>query len=108
MRARESADALFMDDQAHYSITEVVTLTGLEVAELTVLVECGALQPEDASAPQWSFSAWSIDVARRAHRLREEFALDDVHAVAIVVRFEQRMRALEREMAALRARSGVR
>jgi len=106
--ARESADALFIDEQTRYSVTEVVRLTGLAAGELTVLVECGALAPDNPAAPQWLFSAWSIDVARRASALREEFALDDLHAVAIVVRFEQRMRALEREIAALRARSGLR
>jgi chaperone modulatory protein CbpM len=106
--ARESADALFPDEHAHYSITEVVTLTGLDSDALAVLVECGALVPDDRGAPQWSFDAWSIEVARRARRLREEFALDDAHAVAIVVRFEQRVRELEHELAVLRARSGAR
>lgn len=106
--ATEAADALFNDEHVHYSITEVVMLTGLDAADVTVLVDCGALEPEDASAPQWSFSAWSVDVAYRAQRLREEFALDDTHALAILVRFEQRVRALERELSALRARSGLR
>jgi hypothetical protein len=105
--AGELADALFIDEHAHYSVTEVVTITGLDPGELTVLVECGALMPDDITAPQWSFGAWSVEVARRAKGLREEFALDDAHAVAILVRFEQRVRALERELAALRARSGA-
>ncbi|MEP7063904.1 MAG: chaperone modulator CbpM [Betaproteobacteria bacterium] len=106
--ARELADALFLDEHAHYSITEVVSISGLDIDSVTVLVESGALTPEDARAAQWSFDAWSIEIARRALRLREEFALDDAHAVAIVVRFEQRVRQLEHELAALRARSGAR
>jgi chaperone modulatory protein CbpM len=106
--ARETADALFVDEHAHYTITEVVSMTGIDPADLTVLVECGVLVPDDATATQWSFAAWSVDVARRARRLRDEFALDDAHAVAIVVRFEQRVRDLERQLDVLRARSGVR
>jgi hypothetical protein len=102
----ELADALFIDEGHRYTVTEVVRVTGLTLADLTVLVECGAIVPYGAAVAQWTFSAWSVDVARRARTLRDEFAIDDVHAVAVIVRFEQRMRTLEREIAALRARLG--
>lgn len=112
LTALEPADALFIDERARYSVSDVVTMTGLDPAEVTVLVECGALVPEDATAnfgaSQWAFGAFTLGIAYRARRLREEFALDDAHAVAILVRFEQRVRSLEHELAALRARSGTR
>jgi hypothetical protein len=104
----ELVDALFIDEAHRYTLTEVVRVTGLAPADVTVLVECGAIVPQDRAAAQWTFSAWSVDVARRARTLRDEFAIDDVHAVAVIVRFEQRMRRLEREIAVLRARSGER
>ncbi len=105
---REAADALFIEEHVAYTMSEVVTLTGLPSDELRVLVESGALAPVDASAPQWSFSSWSLEIARRATRVRDEFALDDPHAIAIVVRFEQRLNELQHQLAVLRARHGVR
>ena len=43
----------------------------------------------------------TVDPARR---LRDDFALDDAHAVAIVLRFMQRVEALERQLRELKAR----
>lgn len=100
----ELVDALFIDDAHRFTVTEIVRITGLAASDVTVLVECGAIAPQDPAAAAWTFAAGSLDVARRARALRDEFAIDDVHAVAILVRFEQRMRRLEREIAALRAR----
>ncbi|HEV8502593.1 MAG TPA: hypothetical protein VGR63_13530 [Casimicrobiaceae bacterium] len=102
----ESADALFIDDTHVYSTSEVVRITGLGSADVAVLVECGAIAPQDPRAPHWTFAAWSVDVARRARTLRDEFALDDVHTVAVIVRYEQRVRSLERELARMHARVG--
>jgi hypothetical protein len=45
-----------------------------------------------------------VIVARTAQRLREDFALDDAHSVAVLLRFLQRIEALEREIETLRAR----
>ncbi len=104
--ARDIVDALFPDEGTRYSFAQVVSITGFDEGEVTVLVECGALTPDDPRAPQWTFSAWALEAARRARGLQREFALDDLHAVAVVLRFEQRLRALERELAGLRARSG--
>lgn len=104
----ESAEALFVDETHVYSIAEVVRITGLGSADVAVLVECGAIAPQDPRAAQWSFAGPSVAVARRARMLRDEFALDDVHTVAVIVRYEQRVRSLERELARARARAGSR
>ena len=101
----EFAEALFIDDAHVYSTAEVVRITGLGSADVAVLVECGAIAPQDPRASHWTFAAWSVDVARRARTLRDEFALDDVHAVAVIVRYEQRVRSLERELARMHARA---
>ncbi|HEY7904642.1 MAG TPA: hypothetical protein VIH36_14395 [Casimicrobiaceae bacterium] len=100
----EFAEALFIDDAHVYSTAEVVRITGLGSADVAVLVECGAIAPQDPRASQWTFAAWSVEVARRARTLRDEFALDDVHAVAVIVRYEQRVRGLERDLARMQAR----
>ena len=104
----EPAEARFLDERQGYSLGDIVSMSGLSPADLRELVDCGALVPENPAAAQWSFSAWAIEVASRARRLREEFDLDDVHTVAIVVKFEQRLRALEREVATLKVHAGER
>lgn len=100
----ESSTALFLDETGAMSIAQLVEQSGLSEDELQVLVDCGALEPRDAAAQAWSFSARCIVTARAARRLRDDFALDDVHAVAVVLRFMQRVEALERQLRELKAR----
>jgi chaperone modulatory protein CbpM len=106
--AREVLQALFIEQTHHYSLVEVVHLSGLAAADVAALVERGALEPEDPRASPLSFAAHAVELARRARALRDAFALDDLDAVAVLLRFDERMRELERELAALRARSGLR
>ena len=61
---------------------------------------CGAFSPVDVST--WTFSARCVVVARTAYRLREEFALEDTHALAVVLRLMQRIEALQTELRATR------
>jgi chaperone modulatory protein CbpM len=99
----EATSALVLDETGTISIAQLVEASGLSEADLQVLVECGALSPRDVRAPQWTFSAHCVVTAREARRLRDDFALDDVHALAIVVRFHERIDALEQELRRLRA-----
>jgi chaperone modulatory protein CbpM len=69
---------------------------------VALLVVGGEMGPRDFGASTWTFSARCVVTARSARRLRDEFDLDDAHAVAILLRFLQRIEALERELAALR------
>ncbi len=98
----EWVHAVFLDDAGALSLSQLTEMSGLNEAELRALVECGALVPRSAGAE--SFDADCVVVARTAHRLREEFALDDAHSVAVLLRFVQRIEELEREIDALRAR----
>jgi len=100
----ESSAALFLDESGAMSIAQLVEQSGLSEAELQVLVDCGALEPRDEAAGSWRFSSRCIVTARTARRLRDDFALDDVHAVAIVLRFMQWVEALERQLRDLEAR----
>ena len=101
----ESTSALLLDETRTISITQLVEQSGLSEAELQVLVDCGALAPSDTRAATWTFSARCVVTARTARRLRDDFALDDVHAVALMLRFRERIDALERELRQLRARA---
>ena len=99
----ESTSALILDETGSLSIAQLVEQSGLSEADLQVLVECGALLPRDSGASQWTFSSRCVVTARTARRLRDDFALEDVHALAVVLRFHDRVVALERELRRLRA-----
>ena len=100
----EASHALFLDETGAVSIAQLIEQSGLTEAELQVLVDCGALEPRDVAAGSWSFSSRCIVTARTARRLRDDFALDDAHSVAVVVRFMQRIEDLERKLHDLQAR----
>ena len=99
----ESTSALILDETGSLSIAQLVERSGLSEEDLQVLVECGALLPRDTGASQWTFSSQCVVTARTARRLRDDFALDDTHALAVVLRFHERVTALEQELRRLRA-----
>jgi chaperone modulatory protein CbpM len=99
----ESTSALLLDETGTVSIAQLVEQSGLSEAELQVLVDCGALTPRDLLASTWVFSSRCIVTARTARRLRDDFALDDAHAVALMLRLRERIDALEHELRQLRA-----
>jgi hypothetical protein len=91
--------ALFPDAGPRLSEHDLAERSGLSVTEVHVLVECGALTMRGGS-----YSIECLTVARRAQRLRDELALDDVHALAVVLRLRQRIADLEAELEGMRAR----
>ena len=99
----ESTSALVLDERGTLSIAQLVEQSGLSEAELHVLVDCGALAPRDLRASTWLFSTRCVVTARTARRLRDDFAIDDVHAVAIMLRLRERIEALEQELRQLRS-----
>ena len=104
MTTIETTTALFLDDDGSVTAAQLVAQTGLTPNEVELLVECGAIAPRDFAAATWTFSARCVVTARSARRLRDEFALDDAHAVAILLRFLQRIEELEGEVGRLRLR----
>ena len=103
----ESSTALLLDDSGTITVAELVEQSGLSEDELAVLVDCGALEPRERAGAlepreragaSWRFSARCVVTARTARRLRDDFALDDTHAVAILLRLMQRIEALERDL----------
>jgi chaperone modulatory protein CbpM len=95
-------DALWPDDEPRLPLAELALLSGLSEAEVVELVEFGALAALETPRGQWVFSVRAITVARTAHRLAEDYALEP-HAVALLLAYLDRIRELERELAALRA-----
>jgi chaperone modulatory protein CbpM len=93
----EASTAFVLDDSGMLTVAELVEQSGLSEDELAVLVDCGALEPRERGT-SWRFSAHCVVTARTARRLRDDFALDDTHALAIVLRFMQRIEALEAEL----------
>jgi hypothetical protein len=104
----ESSTALILDETGAVSIAQLTELSGLSEAELQVLVDCGALELTEVGGEvgegRSSFSGRCVVTARTARRLRDDFALDDTHALAVMLRFLQRIEALERELRDLRSR----
>jgi hypothetical protein len=91
----EIAEATFLEND-FVTLVQLAERSGLSEEELRELIETGAFSPVDVSA--WTFSAHCVVVARAAFRLREEFALEDAHALAVVVRLIQRIEALEAQL----------
>ena len=91
-----------LDETGSISIAQLVEQSGLTEPELQVLVDCGALAPRDIRASTWTFTSHCIVTARTARRLRDDFALDDVHAIAIMLRFRERIEELEHQLRQLR------
>jgi hypothetical protein len=102
MMSADIANAYYLDRTVTLSRTELITRSGLTETELIALVEAGALAAQDVQA--WTFTVECLTVARTACRLRDELALDDTHALAVVLRLTQRIGELEDQLAQVQAR----
>ena len=98
-------DALWPDPQRRVPLRELADVSGFSEAEVLELVEYGALAPADATSGQLVFTVSAIYAARTARRLGEDFALEP-HAIALLLAYVERIRKLEEELRALRARGG--
>lgn len=98
----ETVEATFLEHSEFVTLVELAERSGLSEHELRELNECGVFGSADATAV--TFESRSIVVARTARRLREELALDDTHALAIVLRLFQRIEALQEALHMERAR----
>ena len=101
----EIAEAMDLDEHGVLTLSQLVEVSDLPEADLRALVDDGALTPVDPAAPSWTFTASWVVVARTAGRLRRDFELD-AHSLSVVLRYAQRVDALEAELRALRAQLG--
>jgi chaperone modulatory protein CbpM len=93
----------WLDERDELSLAELCDLSGLSEPELRVLVECGAISPNDPAARSWTFGADRLVVARSAFRLQRDFELDS-QGLALAVALLERVRDLEEQLRDLRAR----
>jgi chaperone modulatory protein CbpM len=101
----EIVEAVTLDEEGFVTLDQLALAAELPVEELRALVDYGALAPVDPAATSWTFTASWVVVARTAGRLRRDFELD-AHSLSVVLRYVQRVEALEAELRALRARLG--
>ena len=92
----------WLDRQHELSLTDLVRLSNLSEPEVLELVEYGALAPLDTQTQPPTFSADCVVIVRSASRLRDEFELD-TQALALSLRFLERIRELETQLSTLRA-----
>jgi hypothetical protein len=104
-----SADVSWLDAHGEVSFAELARLSGFAPSELHELVDFGALAPANLNEvharheARWVFSSECVMAVRTASRLRASFDLD-ISALALALSYLGRIRALEAELAALRAR----
>jgi chaperone modulatory protein CbpM len=95
-------DAVRMDDDATITYTELVAASGVPEQVVREMVSYGVLTPRGGDATTWTFALHSLVVVRKAQRLQRDFELD-THAVTVVLRYLERIEALETQIRSLRA-----
>lgn len=95
-------EVLWLDEHREVSLRELLDTSGLRETELLELVHSGAIPANDRTDAGYQFSARLITVARTARRLRNDFELD-TPGLSLALRLLERVRALEEEIAQLRA-----
>lgn len=68
-------DAVIVEEDLHFSLTELCRACGSEPAELVVLVHEGVLQPAGEKPESWTFSGQALPRARAALRLAADLQL---------------------------------
>ncbi|HWI81153.1 chaperone modulator CbpM [Ramlibacter sp.] len=95
-------DVAWLDGRETVTRAELARASGLSEADITELVEYGALQVLSAGAAEPVFSAECLSPLRRASRVRRDFDLD-LFAVAVLLQYLNRIDELERQVRTLRA-----
>ena len=98
---KEHIDALWIETLQEVSIGHLARASGLSEAELTMLVELGALTPLDPDANEWAFAERCVTPLRTAGRLRRAFDLD-ADALALTLSLVERIHELQDELRRLR------
>lgn len=97
-----SVTAIRIEEGADVTLTEIVRASGLEEWQVVELVRYGALVPRNPHESPMRFESRSLLVARRACRLAQDLELD-AQGVSVALGLLERIEALEREVAHLRA-----
>ncbi|MEO6421312.1 MAG: chaperone modulator CbpM [Candidatus Nitrotoga sp.] len=98
----ELTEVLWIDQYQELSLSDLAKLSGLPEAELSELVDCGALEPVNTVSSEWIFDAGCLVVAKTACRLRNDFELD-TQGLAVALTLLARIQNLETQLHELRA-----
>lgn len=98
----EHTDAMWLTEDNEFSLAELAELSGLSEAELSELVDYGAVTPIDPDSSPWVFNGKCLLTVRTACRLRISFDLEP-HGVALIVSLLDRIHDLEAQLSSLRA-----
>ena len=90
----EHSELIWLDEQHEVTLDELVELSGLSLQELQLLVESGALLPNNSAAKTWHFSSHCIVSIRTLSRLKQDFELEQ-NALGLMLVFLERIRKLE-------------
>ena len=100
----EQSELMWLDEQHEVSLDELVELSGLTLQELQLLVESGALVPNNPvpnnlvsnnlAVDTWHFSSHCIVSIRTLSRLKQDFELEQ-NALGLMLVFLERIRKLE-------------
>jgi chaperone modulatory protein CbpM len=90
----EHTELMWLDEQHEVTLDELVELSGLSQHELQLLVESGALIPNNLAADTWHFSSQCIVSIRTLSRLKQDFELEE-NALGLMLVFLERIRKLE-------------
>ena len=98
----EHTEAVWLTEDARFSLAELAELAGITEAEVRELVDYGALAPLEPDAASWIFNGKCLLTIRTACRLRVSFDLEP-HGVALIVSLLDRIQDLEAQLGSLRA-----
>ncbi|MDE2235629.1 MAG: hypothetical protein KGL13_06560 [Gammaproteobacteria bacterium] len=97
-------EVVWLNEQETVTLSELVEASGLTLAELQELVECGVLAPVESKGVEAIFYARCVTTAKTAGRLRRDFELD-THALALALTLLERVQELEARIRELGART---
>lgn len=98
----QEIELTWLDGRETVSLSDLSRVCGMSTAELTELVDYGALVPLDPQRQVSCFSAECVMQLRTAGKLRLDFDLD-VFTVAILMGYLNRIETLERQLQSLKA-----
>ena len=102
----ERIEAVWIEEHRALSLGELDERWGLAASQLQAFVDLGILEPDAGADGKPAFTMEAVALARTACRLQQELDLEP-HAVGVVLSLLERVRELENEVAALRARLGT-
>ena len=96
----DEPEFIWLDERHEISIHELVKSSKLSLEEICLLVEAGALIPNNPDENIWHFSSYCVISIRTLSRLKRDFELEP-NALALTFIFLERIRMLESQLRSL-------